>query len=471
MKHKENALYETLPFVGLAFFAIFFARDHIFFWDTVQLGAKHATFYYENKFSEWILPNDVDSGHIPVFGMYLALVWMIFGKSLIISHFAMFPVLVGIIIQARIILRKLIPSSYILWALALFLSDPTLVSQATLISPDLVLVFFFLLGINSLLSNKRWFLSLSILGLLTISLRGTMIAVGILIIDLMYNFDYKNKQNTWQNLLRMSVAYLPGFFIFCIYSGIHYYQKTWVGYHEDSPWADSFLHTNFLGMLKNVIILGWRMVDFGRIFLWIFALYMIYRNYKKYIKDQNFKKLSFIFIVTTICLSVSFICYVGLNAHRYLLPSMLCFELLTIYMLFQSHIHHKKAIAIILTLALWSGNLWVYPNNISQGWDSSLAHWPYFELRNKILEDIKENNLTINEIACFFPNLSEMKYFELSVSKEKHQPYDRDSSLYVLYSNVYNDFPQEDWMYLNQHFKILSHHQKMGVYMTLYQRK
>ena len=140
-------------------------------------------------------------------------------------------------------------------------------------------------------------------------------------------------------------------------------------------------------------------------------------------------------------------------------------------MLFQSHIHHKKAIAIILTLALWSGNLWVYPNNISQGWDSSLAHWPYFELRNKILEDIKENNLTINEITCFFPNLSEMKYLELSDSKEKHQPYDRDSSLYVLYSNVYNDFPQEDWMYLNQHFKILSHHQKMGVYMTLYQRK
>lgn len=471
MNYKESALLETLPFIGLAFLGTFLAKDHIFFWDTVQLGAKHATFFYENKFKEWILPDEFDSGHIPTFGMYLAIVWMLFGKSLIVSHFAMLPILVGIIMQARLLLKKFVPSNYVFWGMAIFLADPTLMSQATLISPDLALVFFFLLGINSVLGNNRWLLSLSLLGLFTISMRGNMIALGILILDLVFNFDYKNKQDFWHNLIKMSLAYLPGFTIFCLYNGLHYYQKSWIGYHDASPWAASFQRTNIIGMVKNVIILGWRMADFGRIFLWIFVIFMVYRNYKKYIKDQNFRKLSLVFLIITICISISFIAYLGLNAHRYLLPAILSFELFVIYILFQSNIKNKKIIAIMLTFGLWTGNLWIYPNKISQGWDSTLAHWPYYDLRNKILGDIRQKNLSINEIACFFPNLSEMKYLDLSDSKEKHQFYNRDSSQYVLYSNIYNDFPKEDLTYLNQHFKVISHHQKMGVFMTLYQRK
>jgi hypothetical protein len=41
----------------------------------VQLGSKHADFYFSSHFSGLLLPNDIDSGHIPTFGLYIALVW------------------------------------------------------------------------------------------------------------------------------------------------------------------------------------------------------------------------------------------------------------------------------------------------------------------------------------------------------------------------------------------------------------
>ena len=51
------------------------------------------------------------------------------------------------------------------------LADPTILSQVTLVSPDVPLVFFFLLGTNSLIENKKALLTLSILALFLINTR------------------------------------------------------------------------------------------------------------------------------------------------------------------------------------------------------------------------------------------------------------------------------------------------------------
>ncbi len=70
-----------------------------FFWDTTQLASKHGHWYYENNFKYLLLPNHLDSGHIPAFGMYIALMWKLFEKSLFISHLAIFPFTLGILYQ------------------------------------------------------------------------------------------------------------------------------------------------------------------------------------------------------------------------------------------------------------------------------------------------------------------------------------------------------------------------------------
>ena len=83
----------------------FIVRDNFFFWDTVQLGSIHAQFYFDNNFSFFFLPENIDSGHPPTFGIYIALIWKIFGKSLVTSHFAMLPFLMGIIFTRKLVLN------------------------------------------------------------------------------------------------------------------------------------------------------------------------------------------------------------------------------------------------------------------------------------------------------------------------------------------------------------------------------
>src|SRR6056297_2929728 len=85
----------TVLIVGLsivyAVLLFLFSKDFPFFWDTVQLGSKHAHWYYENNYQSFFLPQSIDSGHPPTFGMYIALLWKILGKKLWVSHLSLVP--------------------------------------------------------------------------------------------------------------------------------------------------------------------------------------------------------------------------------------------------------------------------------------------------------------------------------------------------------------------------------------------
>ncbi len=448
----------------------YLVSDHIFFWDTVQLGAKHGLHFYDTNFSEILLPDAIDSGHVPVFGMYLALVWKVFGKTLFVSHFAMLPFIFGIVIQSFHLVKRYVPINYLFYALTIFLLEPTLLGQSVLVSPDIPLVFFFLLSLNSILSNKRILLTLGIMGLFLISMRGGMTSFALLLLDLYFNYNKSSSKAFWR-LVKMTWSYLPGFVLFCAYNYLHYSEKNWIGYHENSPWSPSFQHVDFTGFVKNIIVLGWRLLDFGRVFLWMLGLWFAVKYFQKFKKDNKIKELLIIFMVVIICSSISFLSYTGLNAHRYILPVYLSFSLLVIYMIFSSEIIQKRWITSLLCVGLLSGHLWVYPSHISQGWDASLAHLHYYDLREKMLADMDSLNISIPEVACVYPNHSEQRYMNLSNDTTKHSAFDHSLSKYVLYSNVYNDYTDEDVKVLTEEFNIIRHHQKMGVYITLYKRK
>ena len=296
-----------LPFFIFAAVATWLVSDHIFFWDTVQLGAQHATFFYENNFSGILLPDNFDSGHIPAFGIYIAFCWKLFGRSLLVSHFAMLPFIFGIIWQSHLLLKKFINPKYIYFALTLFLLDPTLLGQAVLVSPDVVLVFLFLLALNAVLQQKKVLTSIAVAGLALVSMRGMMAAFAILVLDLLFSLKIKTVKSTILQLLQKAVIYSPVLILFLSFNLYHYYKKGWIGYHEESPWAECFQLVDFKGLLYNIGILGWRILDFGRVFLWI-TFFVIGIFYFKRIKnDASARKLLLIFIVTLATLSVIFL--------------------------------------------------------------------------------------------------------------------------------------------------------------------
>ena len=462
------------PFFLLYILLTLLVSRNIFFWDTIQLGAKHATFFFDTDFSQAFLPDEFDSGHIPAFGMYLALSWKLFGKSLFVSHLAMLPFLLGIVYQVFILLKKFIPGKYLLPAMVIFLVDPTLLSQSILVSPDIPLVFFFLLALNAVLENKRWIVLIASIGLVLVSMRGMMVTFAIGVLDLIFGFQLSEFKRSLRNCIKKAFAYVPALVIIIGFNFVHYKYKGWMAYHDSSPWAGSFAMVDFKGMLYNVGILVWRLLDFGRLFLYIAGLIVFVWFYKRTLKDKSFKKLALIFIVVLSSLSVSFVFYKHLSGHRYLLPAFLSFSLLILYLVFNVLKSEKLRYVFsgILFIGLLSGNLWIYPTHIAQGWDASLAHTPYYNLRAKMLQYMEHENIPVEKVACTFPNDSELKYMDLSDSKQKHAKVDLKKNEYVLFSNVYNDFSDEQVQQLKSgdEFVLQKEFRKRKVFLQLYER-
>ena len=336
---SSNTFFIILITLILLVLAIFSLQNG-FFWDTIQLGSKHANYFYQNNFNSLILPSVIDSGHIPTFGMYISLIWKCFGRNIMISHLAMLPFIVGIIWQLSILAKHYIGKDKYGLAVFLILLDPTLLSQITLISPDVPLVFLFLMSWNAIIKNKKNILTVAILLLFLTSLRGVMVAFCLLIVDLVYNINFKNSIKTiTYSLTKRSTIYLPSLFVFISFNTYHYLMTGWIGYHEESTWATCFERVDVMGLILNFGVLGWRIIDFGRIGIWIIFGLLCLKYRKHILKEKQTLILIFIVLCFTVILPANMIWAKNLLAHRYLLPIYLIFSVLVANILFSSYIH------------------------------------------------------------------------------------------------------------------------------------
>ncbi|MDY8133989.1 hypothetical protein [Aquimarina sp. 2201CG5-10] len=460
-----------LSYIVLSIFVLI-NSENPFFWDTVQLGSHHANHYFSSNFSKLLLPDHIDSGHIPAFGMYIALAWKLFGRSLIISHLAMLPIVFGILLQVFSLIQRFVPVKYLGIAFLLILIDPTLLSQVILVSPDIPLVFFFLLGVNAILDNKKIILMTAVVFLFLSSMRGMMVSVCLLILDLYLNASfYRNIKKMMLMLLKRSLIYLPAFFIFIFYSFLHYSEKGWIGFHADSPWAESFRQVGLKGFVFNVGVLGWRLLDFGRVVVWV-VLLVLFATYKKEIlKDKKVHVLIFFFICIITLLPINMLWAKGLLAHRYLLPIYLILSFLGVAILYADYVNQRLrfVLTVLWVLIMITGNLWIYPPKISQGWDASLAHMPYYKLRQEANLFLDNNNINFEDVASFFPNTASLDVIDLNGDKRSFQRFSKVNK-YVLYSNVYN-LSDEEYDYIVKQYDVVKQFSKNGVFICLYSKK
>jgi hypothetical protein len=468
---KSNWVFSLFSIISLIF--ILLCSGNIFFWDTVQLGSRHAYFYYENNLKLAFLPNHIDSGHIPTFGYLLALLWTVFGKTLLVSHLYIYPFVVGIIWQLIQILKKYISSKYIFWSILLLFADTTFLSQISLVSPDIPLLFFFLLAINSILKNNRILLSTAIASLFLISMRGMILSVPLFLFDTYLNtkIDKRYVKNYILQLIKNGLHYIPAAIIFITFNYLHFKSKGWFGYHENSPWAIFFQRVELQEAIKNFFIFGWRIVDFGRIFIWLglfIALFFI--PLKQLLKEKKSKQITLLFILIISVLSIPAIIYLDLKGHRYFMPIYISFSLVFCYFVFEK-VKNKSAQKLIYTftlVGLISGSFWVYPKHVSQGWDSTLAHLPYYNLRKKMVTYIEKNNIQYHEVGSDFPDSYEDRFLTLSDKSWLFPEKDLTQHQYILYANVCNEFTDDELLELKTNWEAIKADKLLTVEMVLY---
>lgn len=466
--------------VNYLFYIIYFLLftvtcNNCFFWDTIQLASKHATFFYNTNFSSLILPDEMDSGHPPFLSVLLAASWKLFGRTLFVSHLLMLPFVLMIVYQTITLTKKIFPSHFLFLANGVILSEATLMTQCTLVSPDVILVAFFLFGVNAILSNKPWQLTVAILFLCIIGMRGMMCTFILFCFHLYYQYFIakETKAKTMQGFFVKHLAYVPGVFIACSFLVFHFLKTGWIGYHINSPWAFEFEKAPAKKVIFNFFILCWRMIDFGKIITYLLLGVCIFIAFKK--KNFNTDKKCYLLLVLSslffLFLALPLIRFNNLLCHRYILPLYISVNLLVIHLIianFNKKISSFLLIAIIISQL--TGNLWVYPKTVATGWDATLSHLPYYSLRKEALNYINSNNINLNTVGTGFPNIDCQDYVDLTPTILCFVDHNLKTNKYILYSNIFNDFNKTDLEILFKNWKIETRYKKGNVEMVLFKR-
>lgn len=461
----------TLLFYWLAASGLFLliCQDP-FFWDTIQLGSKHAHFFLENGLKWQVLPEEIDSGHPPLLGFYLAVLWTLLGKSLFISHVAVFPfLLLNIWLTWRLGLTlnrnwgALLP--------LLVFADPVILTQHVLVSPDQIVMCGALLVMTGVLQNRFLSIVLGAILLCGFSMRGMITCAGLATWTALAGIAEGHPKMA---LAPKLISFLPGFCVAFAFLAWHQHATGWTGYHAGSPWAPAFVKVDFPGFLRNLMVLGWRWLDMGRfaelaIIAWIIQKTGWKESWKQ---DRTFWLLAGCLILA---LSPSALIYNGLSAHRYFIPAFLSVHLLGFKLLIrfiETQLRAGQRVGLALLILMGTGHFWVYPRGTSIDWDCTLQHRNYHTLRQAALKFADENAIPWNETGTAFPNLNTGENVQLNGDQRLMAQKNLDTNQYVLCSNVFNDFKKNDYQKLESgRWELLWSGNSGQVWMKIYRRK
>ena len=436
------------------------------FWDNVLFASKMGNELYANSVFNWTMPDSFDPGHPPFLGFLLAIFWKILGHKLWVSHLLMLPFVIGFFFQLyEFILYFVKEQRVAFFALLLVIADPTVATTLVLVDPEVIILFFFFLAVNGILKQKKYLKFIGLFFLSIITFRSMMLFAGIFIFDIVNNlFIHRQKLKSFFNLkflLFYLLASLPAF----VFITWRLATKGWLQTHPDSPWAGLWQIASLEIFLKNCVVLIWKYLDFGRVFIFLFLLISLLRFGKKIVKSTKNKQL----LAISIC-AVIFIISISLFAtntfgHRYFTVAYIGFILFS-FLLIAEFYTSKKIIYFFLFVGLLSGNLWIYPKKIAQGWDATLAHVPYHSLRLEAIDYLNKEAIKIEEVASFFPNYTTLDLIDNTGNQHRFSKFNGKNK-YVFYATVYN-LSDEELNKLDKNYAILKQFNNFNIHIIIY---
>ncbi len=460
--------YNLLLAGSIAFLIVLFSLtiNVPFFWDAVSKSIR-ATWLYDHNFSQLVVPTELNSGHPPLWESLLALSWKIGGRTIEASRVLLLIFNIGAFWQLIRFIKSNKTEKVPFWAIILVLIEPTLLAQTTIINNDMMLLFFTLLGLNSIYKNQKIFFAFALTGVLFSNLRGVSVFTSLLVIDfLFYWFKLKEKNQRF-----LWVSYVFPIVIFGLFLT---YQQSVLGWFLKAP-GNSHREIAGLGQIfKNIAAIGKSVLESGRIFMFLPLVILTIRLLKvkkwNHIQVEN-KRLVVSFSVFFIVFSGLFIIMTNPLGPRYY---MICYLIATILFLNLTfdlirNIRWKKLTMSIVAVGFLTGHLWIWPAAIAQAWDSTFAYLNYFPLKNKMELFVSENRLSKTEIGTNL-NLNIPEYVDLKEPVTvKYSKLDLSQNKYVIFSNIENSTSEEDIHTLRNNWKLIKSYKQLGVFVNLYQ--
>jgi len=433
------------------------ARDIPFFWDSIQLSSKQAHYFLESGFVSFSLPDELDSGHPPLVGWYLAMMWQLLGRSLWVSHLAFLPFVALYLFFGLQWVQHLVKPLWgrVLGGVILF-SDPLFLTQSIIMGPDIILISSFMAIVYAYCKGQKVMMVAMSLILGLVSMRGAMVLAAFGFFHLVNTFWFHRKG--WSYLFIRGWPLLPGAAAFLVFLYWHYLTKGWIGFHSGSPWAESFQMVDFLGFLKNIAILGFRFNEFGRFIICIPLLFFLYK-FRNQLIPLQYKGFT-LFVILALLVLPNTLIYAHLSANRYFWPLYLLASLGLISFIGASKLetHYLKGLAATAAAIFLASHLWIYPWKTSQDWESTLVHLPYHEVRSKIYDFYTASGIAPSSVGTSFPAVNSNYHINLQEFKDSPpKAMEIGVDPYIFYSNIMNsvkstDLQQIDSLYWPRYF-------------------
>jgi 4-amino-4-deoxy-L-arabinose transferase-like glycosyltransferase len=473
---KTNFFFEIIAVLGFVLLTGI-SINNGYFWDNIQQTSKEAHWFYQTNFSSLLMPAP-DSGseivatgyHPPLMGIMTAVLWKIFGYKLWVSHIFMLFWGLVLIYNLGKLLRLFFDEKILGWVLLIVLLEPTILTQFSIASPDFILFTAFIIALRAVLEKKPDLLSIGLIFLCGINMRGIFVGGILLIVQNYLTYIEQSKRLTFRLFFRNFIPFLPVVLLLIGYFLYYLLQRGWFFASETS--VDHYaLPSNLSRIVKHLAEFGLRSIENGRIFIWLLAFFIGFKMFKsKSILSQNAKVIFlFLLLLTGLYLVFVFISQMPFS-DRYFMPQ---FFLLTILVLSQLNelFSKKKMIAVFIAVLFFelTGNCWIYPDRIAKSWDSTLAHLPYYELRKECFNYIDQQKLNYNDISAGFCLYGDRKFVELNHAGDIVG--DKPDRKYFINSNISNNADVEvDDFRKSGNWKLLKTFQNGVVYIEIFER-
>jgi len=423
--------YFIISFIGIIL--ILLSKDIPFFWDNVTI-AQIADYYYAHHLRLVKLPPALDYGVFSLYGYYIAVFWTVFGKSLLVSHIAFIPVFLGTFWEIyRILELYLIGWIRLLLVIFLF-TDPALLTQSALMAYDIFLLWFMLAALRRLWEKRFKVYPHLLLAMTLISVRSIIFIFCLLLIHI-FRSRFIDQKFKWREFN----SYLPAFGLMIAWMIFHYYKTGWILFTTE---RNPFRSINPpMQMLRAAGYVAWKLVDSGRIFIWLIVLIGSISCFRRLYKSRRNRFLLASILLPLMVYGALLVIISNPVGHKYFLITYVLLSLLCVIIL--SHIKNRKlrkVIIFLVLIGLIGGNYIVYPQKYGNAWDTSMKIMPWFKAERQMKDFIVDNKIAPSKVFTDFPLTTNRAYTYLDedFSYRELLPDSLSKCQYVLFSNVMN---------------------------------
>ncbi|MEO8761414.1 MAG: hypothetical protein ABI448_11015 [Bacteroidia bacterium] len=447
---KNVWLFASLIYTGIV---LWYSNTPVF-WDMYG-QVKTAHFYLETNFTN-LFPNGngfTDNGYFPIYTLYLAACFKLFGFKLWVAHLSVLPFIIGLFYQLQHFCKRFLSDEKAALVLLLTLIHPVIAAQNIYFSSEICFVFLSAWMLNTIndVRASRMVLSSTLLCLLNLR------ALPFIVLLFIYFVFIKKQKSAW---------YLVAAVLFSmVWIFIHFHISGWFFENPENIGHRTLI--DFNQMLKNFFWCMVKLTDYANIVAIIFIVLFCF-SHKKMSEPVVFVLLA--------ALSIFIFCVPLSNpiGNRYFLVVYVL--MLPAFVLSISHYSLQKIIVtcLIFVLFLVQSSWLTKPDKYGNAWDCTLKSLTYFDVRKELDTYVAENQIAVKDVAAGFQLYFNDEFYLMNNSTKEYSllsDTEMPQNLYVADSNICNNYNPERKAYLEKNYSLIKSFTKGAVYVRLFKRK